>query len=203
MSLLRQVFGIEEPEKYIKFEEQVKLDHTNFIDAYIPQTRVLIEQKGRKRDLRKPTRQADGSILTPFEQAKRYSIELPFSKHPRWVVACNFKEFHIYDMEKPDGEPIIVELKNLYRDYYLLQFLVEEREEPLKREVDISMAAGDTMLLLTSMMIPPANIPCVALTYYVYDLYFVCMQKTLEYFLIMDSSEIIFLGIVRVICVML
>ncbi len=43
-------------------------------------------------------------------------------------------------MEKPDGEPIIVELKNLYRDYYLLQFLVEEREEPLKREVDISMA---------------------------------------------------------------
>lgn len=143
LSLLRQVFGIKEPEKYIKFEEQVKLDHTNFIDAYIPQTRVLIEQKGRKRDLRKPTRQADGSILTPFEQAKRYSIELPFSKHPRWVVACNFKEFHIYDMEKPDGEPIIVELKNLYRDYYLLQFLVEEREEPLKREVDISMAAGD------------------------------------------------------------
>ena len=143
MSLLRQVFGIEEPENYIKFEEQVKLDHTKFIDAYIPQTRVLIEQKGRKRDLRKPTRQADGSILTPFEQAKRYSIELPFSKHPRWVVACNFKEFHIYDMEKPDGEPIIVELKNLYRDYYLLQFLVEEREEPLKREVDISMAAGD------------------------------------------------------------
>lgn len=67
LSLLRQVFGIEEPEKYIKFEEQVKLDHTNFIDAYIPQTRVLIEQKGRKRDLRKPTRQADGSILTPFE----------------------------------------------------------------------------------------------------------------------------------------
>lgn len=100
-------------------------------------------------------------------------------------------------MEKPDGEPIIVELKNLYRDYYLLQFLVEERKEPLKREVDISMApaislAGFTMLLLTSMMIPPANIPCVALTYYVYDLYFVCMQKTLEYFLIMDSSEIIF-----------
>ena len=46
-------------------------------------------------------------------------------------------------MEIPDGEPIIVELKNLYRDYYLLQFLVEEREEPLKREVDISMAAGD------------------------------------------------------------
>ena len=48
-------------------------------------------------------------------------------------------------MEKPDGEPIIVELKNLYRDYYLLQFLVEEREEPLKREVDISMAAGDIL----------------------------------------------------------
>ena len=64
LSLLRQVFGIKEPEKYIKFEEQVKLDHTNFIDAYIPQTRVLIEQKGRKETFENlPDRQTVLSLL--------------------------------------------------------------------------------------------------------------------------------------------
>ena len=32
LSLLRDVFGIERPEKFIVFEEQVMLDHASFID---------------------------------------------------------------------------------------------------------------------------------------------------------------------------
>lgn len=32
ITLLRKVFGIEEPEKFIIFEEQVHLDNTSFID---------------------------------------------------------------------------------------------------------------------------------------------------------------------------
>ena len=40
-------------------------------------------------------------MLTPFEQAKRYSSELPYSKRPRWIVTSNFQSFYIYDMEKP------------------------------------------------------------------------------------------------------
>ena len=71
MALLRTVFGISEPEKYIFFEDQVHLDHTSFIDATIPSTHVLIEQKGIDKDLRKPIKQSDGSFLTPFQQAKR------------------------------------------------------------------------------------------------------------------------------------
>ena len=43
LSLLRQVFGVEEPEKYIAFEVPVKLSHTSFIDGLIKETRVLIE----------------------------------------------------------------------------------------------------------------------------------------------------------------
>lgn len=31
-SLLRDVFGVEKPETVIVFEEQVRLDHTSFID---------------------------------------------------------------------------------------------------------------------------------------------------------------------------
>lgn len=45
LSLLRDVLGVEQPEKFITFEDKVMLDHTSFIDGYIPSTHVLIEQK--------------------------------------------------------------------------------------------------------------------------------------------------------------
>lgn len=103
LSLLRDVFGKEHPEQFILFEEQVHLDHTSFIDGNIPETKVLIEQKGLGKDLRKPIKQSDGTYLTPFQQAKRYITELPLSQHPRWVVTCNFEKFLVYDMERPGG----------------------------------------------------------------------------------------------------
>ena len=84
LSLLRDVYGVEHPEQFISFEEQVHLDHTSFIDGTIPATKVLIEQKGLGKDLRKPIKQSDGSLLTPFQQAKRYVTELPLSQHPRF-----------------------------------------------------------------------------------------------------------------------
>ena len=91
LSLLRDVFGKEHPEQFILFEEQVHLDHTSFIDGNIPETKVLIEQKGLGKDLRKPIKQSDGTYLTPFQQAKRYITELPLSQHPRWVVTVILK----------------------------------------------------------------------------------------------------------------
>ena len=101
LSLLRDVYGVEHPEQFIQFEEQVHLDHTSFIDGTIPATHVLIEQKGLGKDLNKPIKQSDGALLTPFEQAKRYILELPVSQHPRWVVTCNFSTFYVYDMGTP------------------------------------------------------------------------------------------------------
>lgn len=107
---LRDILGVEHPERIITFEDKVKLDHTNFIDGYIASTKVLIEQKSIDKDLSKAIKQSDGSLLTPFQQAKRYISELPLSRHPRWVITCNFKEFYIYDMEKPNGEPEKIKL---------------------------------------------------------------------------------------------
>ena len=104
LSLLRDVYGIKHPEQFIVFEEQVKLDHTSFIDGYIETTHVMIEQKSLGKDLRKGIKQSDGTFLTPFQQAKRYASELPYSKRPRWIVTCNFSEFLVYDMEKPNCE---------------------------------------------------------------------------------------------------
>ena len=110
---------------------------------YIPATKVMVEQKSSGKDLRKAIRQSDGTLLTPFQQAKKYIAGLPLSQHPRWVVTCNFEEFLVYDMEQPDGEPESILLENLEREYYRLSFLTEQGSIHLKRELEISKKAGD------------------------------------------------------------
>lgn len=148
LSLLRDVFEIEHPERFISFEDKVFLDRTSFIDGYIPQTKVLIEQKSSNKDLTKAIKQSDGSYLTPFQQAKRYIMELPLSKHPRWVVTCNFQKFCVYDMERPDGEPQEILLKDLEKEYYRLSFLVQTENIHLKKEMEVSIKAGEIVGLI-------------------------------------------------------
>lgn len=148
LALLRDVFGIVSPEKFILFENQVRTKNTSFIDAYIPETRVIIEQKSINIDLTKPERQSDGTLLTPFEQAKRYANELEYSKRPRWIVVCNFQEFRIHDMENPHADPAIIKLKNLYKEYYRLSFLTSVENPHLKREMELSIQAGEIVGLL-------------------------------------------------------
>ena len=149
ISLLRDVFDVAEPEKYIKFEDQVKLDtSTGFIDGFISETHVMIEQKGAGKDLNKAIKQSDGSLLTPFQQAKRYSAELPYSERPRWIITCNFQEFYVYDMENPRGEPEKIKLVDLEKEYYRLSFLVDKGSVHLQREMEISIKAGEVVGLL-------------------------------------------------------
>ena len=144
LQLLSDVFGIDKPSEFIEFEDQVHIDkNTGFIDGYIPSTKVLIEQKSIDKDLRKGIRQSDGSLLNPFQQAKKYIAELPLSKHPKYVITCNFKSFLVYNMENPNGEPEEILLENLEKEYYRLQFLVETGNEHLKREMEISIQAGE------------------------------------------------------------
>lgn len=143
LDLLQSVYGIENPTEYISFENTVALDHTSFIDGFIDKTKVMIEQKGANKDLNKAIRQSDGTYLTPFQQAKRYSANVPYSRRPRWIITCNFKEFYIYDMEQPNGEPIVVQLADLDKEAYRLEFLVDKTNEHLEREMKVSMEAGE------------------------------------------------------------
>lgn len=143
IDLLTKVYGVEDISAFISFEDQVHLDHTSFIDGYILSTRVMIEQKSLGKDLNKPIKQSDGSLLTPFQQAKRYITELPVSKHPRWVVTCNFSEFYVYDMERPNGEPEKIKLADLPKEYYRLSFLTKTDSEHIKKEMEVSLQAGE------------------------------------------------------------
>ena len=144
IDLLSNVFGIETPTNgFILFEEHHMVDSSNFIDGRIPSTRVLIEQKSLGKDLRKGILQSDGSLLSPFLQARRYVVSLPVSDHPRWIVTCNFSEFLVYDMEQPNGEPEQILLKDLGKEYYRLMFLVDVKSEHLSKEMEVSMKAGE------------------------------------------------------------
>lgn len=155
LQLLRQVYGIEKPEEFIEFEDQVHIDQsTGFIDGYIPTTKVLIEQKSIEKDLRKGIRQSDGSLLNPFQQAKKYIAELPLSRHPKWVITCNFKSFLIYNMENPNGEPEEIFLKDLEKEYYRLQFIVDSENTNLKKEMEISIQAGELVGKIYDEILP-------------------------------------------------
>lgn len=146
MQLLRDVLCVERPDEIVDFERRVKLGHTSFIDAYINPSKVLVEQKSGDIDLLAESRQSDGSLLSPFGQAKRYADELPFSQKPRYIVTCNFHTFLIYDMENPKEEPQELLLKDLPKEYTRLQFLAENddsREAPLQKELEVSIKAGE------------------------------------------------------------
>jgi len=144
IDLLTNVFGIETPSNgFITFEDHHKVDASNYIDARIPSTRVLIEQKSIDQDLRAAKRQSDGSLLNPFQQVRRYVVSLPVSEHPRWIVTCNFAEFLIYDMEQPNGEPEHILLENLGKEYYRLMFLIDAKNEHISKEMEVSMQAGE------------------------------------------------------------
>lgn len=143
--LLTNVYGIDNLPGFIRYEEQVKnmVNSTNFIDARIPSTRVLIEQKSIDKDLRAPIKQSDGYFLTPFQQAKRYVVDMDVDEHPRWIVTCNFKEFLVYDMKQPNGEPESILLEELGTDYYRLKFLIDAKSEHITKEMEVSMQAGE------------------------------------------------------------
>lgn len=143
MALLQNIYDVADPSQYIQFEKTVQLGHQSYIDGYIPATKVLIEQKGRDIDLSKGQKQSDGSILSPFQQARRYAGYLPYDEHPRWIIVCNFKEFHIHDMKRPNDEPEILLLENLEKEYHRMQFLVDSENEQIKREMEISLQAGN------------------------------------------------------------
>lgn len=137
---------------YIQYEKKINWKQSKFhgaIDAYIPQTRVLIEQKSFGVDLAKPELRPNGGDkepITPLQQAKRYNDFLPQTEQARFFVLSNFSEIWIYDRRTNlDAKPIKIKLSELKKQLPLLSFLVqvEKGNEPLEKEKEVSLAAGE------------------------------------------------------------
>ncbi|MBQ3748382.1 MAG: class I SAM-dependent DNA methyltransferase, partial [Kiritimatiellae bacterium] len=142
LSLLGDVLGMDDVMARISFQSAVQLkDTTKFLDAWIPETRVLIEHKARGIKLDAP--QAGHGGKTPFEQALEYNIARPFSEKARWIVTCNFLEIWVYDMNHPLEDPQKILLANLPKEISRLGFLVDTSVKTVReKEMDISIKAG-------------------------------------------------------------
>ena len=152
LSLLHKVYGVTNPMSEILFEIPVKTitkeKGSDFIDAYIPATKVLIEQKSSHVDLTAKSRQSDGAELTPYQQARRYAAGLPRSQAPRWIITCNFDTFHIYDMERPNDAPEVLQLSDMEKEFHRLDFLIDDSNDHIKKELEVSIQAGEIVGVL-------------------------------------------------------
>lgn len=144
IDLLQNVLGVDDPTSLIQFEKPVVVEKKQkYIDGYIPATKVLIEQKSTHVKFDKTAVQSDGDRLTPYGQAFRYNNYLPYEERARWIIVSNFQRILIYNMNKPNGEPDEILLKDLPKQFYQLAFLTVQRSELLKKEEQISIDAGD------------------------------------------------------------
>lgn len=133
----------------VEFQKKVlgdsgKID--NSIDAYIPETRVLIEQKSLNIDLSKP--QSGHNGMTPYEQAKMYDNALPVSEKAKWIVLSNFAEIWVYDMDTQVPEPTKFSLAEIQTKYSSFEFLFNKKQTKLNQEMEISVKAGEFVGLI-------------------------------------------------------
>ena len=137
---------------YVEYEKPIKLNKNQkfhgSIDAYIPSTKVLIEQKSNGVDLSKPEERPNGGStekITPFEQAKRYNDNLGSNERADFLVLSNFSQIIFYDIrDSYDVDPVVIDIKDLEKNLYLLSFLVKrDASKQLKKEKKISLDAGN------------------------------------------------------------
>jgi hypothetical protein len=115
-----------------RYEEVIKnsskTGKTGFADL-VWDGRILIEMKSRGVDLR------DRQI---WEQAGRYYLRLKKENRPRYVMFCNFDEFHIYDFDNQSDEPVdIIHLEELPRCESAFSFMRGSKAKPLFRNNQI------------------------------------------------------------------
>lgn len=138
---LQEVAGIEHVSDVCRFEHRVR--EGGFIDAWLPDQGVLIEQKSSGVDLDKPeVRQ--GREVTPYQQALAYAQQMPLNQQPRWIVVCNFETFRIHDRDKADPERDYMEvpLARLADDIALFSFFSGQSARSV-REKQASITAGE------------------------------------------------------------
>ena len=143
IDVLQDLFGVEHVTDRVEFEKKVTspIGSTNRIDVYIPETRVLIEQKSLGIPLDKPQARHGGK--TPYEQAKEYDNYLPYDERARWIITSNFVEIWIYDMNARKPEPLKLQLSDLQTKYPLLEFLVKKNVKKVTDEMRLSIQAGE------------------------------------------------------------
>ena len=143
--ILQKIFGMDDVTDRVEFEKKVigSDGNTKRIDVYVPETRVLIEQKSIGIPLDKAQAGHDG--MTPYEQAKMYDNGLPVSQKARWIIVSNFAEIWIYDMDtrKPEDSVVKIQLSEFPDRFSMLDFLLNKTVRKVTGEMELSLKAGE------------------------------------------------------------
>lgn len=146
----QNVLGVEDAVSRLEFEKPVSTDastHEGYIDVFIPSAKTLVEQKSLGIDLAKEeTRQ--GRKVTPAKQGNAYAQGMPLSQQPRYIIACNFSDFWVFDRERDSlcREPLFkLPLAELPKNLAAIQFLKGGAEAPATISRAVSVEAGKIM----------------------------------------------------------
>ena len=127
----------------IKRQHEVSTEKsTKWMDLYLPDTKVIIEQKSSNIDLDKPQQGHEGK--TPYEQAFEYRSLSKTNETANWIIVSNFKEFHIYNMnlDEPQKNRIVIKLEDLPKCYKEFDFLMDRNVKRIIHEKKVSAKAG-------------------------------------------------------------
>ena len=138
----------------VKFEHH--LPGGGFIDVWIRDAGILVEQKSIEIDLDKPEPR-QGKMKTPLEQAMDYVVDLPLPEQPRFIITCNFKQFRIYDREKYGRSELAdnafeFTLEELASRPDFLNIIVDPNNSRLEKEKQVSIEAGRLIGQLYDLM---------------------------------------------------
>jgi hypothetical protein len=142
MDLLINVLGIKTNtiDTFIDFERHVQ---GRRIDVFVSDRHFLCEQKSVGVDLDKPESR-NKTLETPYQQARWYAQNLPYSERPRWLMTSNFETFRLYDLDNERPEDFVQEisLAELPNQLHLFSFLTNEETGRLYKEQQLSVEAG-------------------------------------------------------------
>ena len=182
LDIFQRILGVSEATDKIDFQKKVLVSgNTKSIDAYISDTKIIIEQKSLGKALDKKYHNSGDIELTPYEQAKRYNDNLPYDEKVRYIVTSNFAEIWVYDMNVRDPEAKIekIKIEDLQTDFYRLNFLVKKDTVKTSKELELSIQAGDIVGVLYDQLynsyaersdevLKSLNVLCVRLVFCMY-----------------------------------
>ena len=152
--LLEDVFGVSKARKEIEPQSKLKFEGTTKrIDIRVKTSKVIIEQKSNDVDLDTKQKQSgkddngNDIWLKPIDQGIRYYNNTDTPMQGRYVIACNFREFEVWDSYHKNSPHRRIQLEELPSRWRELKFLVEpyrpEGYVDEKREERVSSTASD------------------------------------------------------------
>ena len=154
LDLLSNVLGYAHNDTVV-FEHRTSTG--GYIDVWIRQSDVMVEQKALGVDLDKPEPRR-GIMVTPLEQVIDYASSLPLQEQPKYLITCNFNTFRVYDRTKYgdkdlEGNQFEFSLSDLVEHPEYLGFIVDPSNNRLRKEKEVSEQAGRLIGSLYDMLL--------------------------------------------------